>query len=91
MRRASLKRLAACMLTCCAAFGSVIPTANACSRFVYLGQDSNIFTARSMDWDQPISTDLYIFPRGYGAEWRIGAEFHSLDIEIWISSGGYLR
>ena len=49
MRRASLKRLAACMLTCCAVFGSVIPTANACSRFVYLGQDSNIFTARSMD------------------------------------------
>ncbi len=72
MRRASLKRLAACMLTCCAVFGSVIPTANACSRFVYLGQDSNIFTARSMDWEQPISTDLYIFPRGMERNGELG-------------------
>lgn len=72
MRRASLKRLAACMLTCCAAFGSVIPAANACSRFVYLGQDSNIFTARSMDWEQQMSTDLYIFPRGMERNGEVG-------------------
>jgi choloylglycine hydrolase len=36
----------------------------ACTRLVYLGPESNIVTARSMDWKTDILTNLWIFPRG---------------------------
>lgn len=39
-------------------------TADACTRFVFLGQDDNIVTARSMDWKYDIGSNLYILPRG---------------------------
>lgn len=36
----------------------------ACTRLVYLGPNSNVVTARSMDWKTDILTNLWIFPRG---------------------------
>ncbi len=36
----------------------------ACSRVVYLGEDSVVITGRSMDWAEDIKTNLWIFPRG---------------------------
>ncbi len=38
--------------------------ADACTRAVYLGTDSIVITARSMDWKSDIATNLWIFPRG---------------------------
>ena len=71
MRQAP-KRIAVCMLTCWAAFGGGLLPASACTRFVYLGQDSNIFTARSMDWESRIGTNLYILPRGMERNGEVG-------------------
>ncbi|MEZ0605658.1 linear amide C-N hydrolase [Paraburkholderia sp. IW21] len=43
----------------------VTPVASfACTRIVYLGDDYDVITARSMDWKLDISTNLYILPRG---------------------------
>ncbi|WP_246793626.1 linear amide C-N hydrolase [Burkholderia perseverans] len=36
----------------------------ACTRVVYLGDNGDVITARSMDWKQDVATNLYILPRG---------------------------
>ncbi|HEJ9638385.1 linear amide C-N hydrolase [Proteus mirabilis] len=41
-----------------------ITTAQACTRVVYLGENNQIITARSMDWKYEIGTNLWIFPQG---------------------------
>ena len=38
--------------------------AQACSRAVYLGPDSQIITGRTMDWLEDMHTNLWVFPRG---------------------------
>lgn len=40
------------------------PVAQACTRLLYQGVDSQVMTARSMDWKVDIGTNLWIFPRG---------------------------
>ncbi|MFV7592331.1 linear amide C-N hydrolase, partial [Enterobacter quasiroggenkampii] len=36
----------------------------ACTRVVYLGENEQIMTGRTMDWKYDIGTNLWIFPRG---------------------------
>ncbi len=43
-------------------------TADACTRFVYHGENDLHMTARSMDWSKPAGTNLWIFPRGMHRE-----------------------
>ncbi len=38
--------------------------APACTRAVYLGDNGDVITARSMDWKVDVLTNLWIFPRG---------------------------
>lgn len=40
----------------------------ACTRVVYLGEDQQTMTARTMDWKYDIGTNLWIFPRGMKRE-----------------------
>jgi choloylglycine hydrolase len=49
-----------------AAFLFLVPTlaAVACTRAVYLGNNGDVITARSMDWKVDVLTNLWIFPRG---------------------------
>lgn len=35
-----------------------------CSRVVYLGDSSIVFVARTLDWKNPIPTNLYVYPQG---------------------------
>jgi penicillin V acylase-like amidase (Ntn superfamily) len=37
---------------------------DACTRVVYLGPNADVITARSMDWNADIGTNLWIFPKG---------------------------
>ncbi|MDE6271728.1 MAG: linear amide C-N hydrolase [Muribaculaceae bacterium] len=48
------------------AIGSIAatPEAEACSRILYVGQDSLYVVGRSLDWKTPIPTNLYVYPRG---------------------------
>jgi penicillin V acylase-like amidase (Ntn superfamily) len=40
------------------------PAAESCTRFVYLGANDQVITARSMDWKSDVGTNLWVFPRG---------------------------
>jgi len=53
--------------------GLGLPRASACTRVVYLGNGSQIITARSMDWKVDIGTNLWIFPRGMARNGEVGA------------------
>ncbi len=44
----------------------------ACTRLVYQGSDSNIITARSMDWKSDVGTNLWILPRGIKRDGNAG-------------------
>ena len=72
MRQATTIRIAISMLMIVAAFQTSLTSAAACSRFVYLGDDGNIFTARSMDWAKPIDTNLYVLPAGMERDGGVG-------------------
>ena len=45
--------------------GVGIHQAGACSRVVYVGDDSLKIVGRSLDWKTPIPTNLYVYPRGF--------------------------
>lgn len=49
------------------------PPARACTRVVYLGDQGEVVTARSMDWTVDIGTNLWIFPRGMARSGEAGA------------------
>ncbi len=42
--------------------------ADACSRVLYVGNDSLRIVGRSLDWKTPIPTNLYVYPRGMAKE-----------------------
>ena len=46
--------------------------AQACTRAVYLGDNGDVITARSMDWKVDVLTNLWIFPRGMQRSGRAG-------------------
>jgi penicillin V acylase-like amidase (Ntn superfamily) len=54
-------RIAVVALVCALATCQTTP---ACTRAVYLGPNGTVITARSMDWNVEIGTNLWILPRG---------------------------
>lgn len=55
----------------------------ACSRILYVGNDSLRIVGRSLDWKNPIPTNLYVYPRG------MAKEGHSLPGAVkWTSKYG---
>ncbi|KRG49270.1 choloylglycine hydrolase [Stenotrophomonas panacihumi] len=58
-------RLAPCLaLLATVAAALAAPRADACTRAVYLGDNGDVITARSMDWKNDVASNLWIFPRG---------------------------
>ncbi|HQY53012.1 MAG TPA: linear amide C-N hydrolase [Ignavibacteria bacterium] len=55
-----------CLLT-------VINTVYPCTRVVYNGPNGTILTARSMDWETEIYTNLWIFPKGMDRNGEAGS------------------
>lgn len=44
---------------------SSVPQADACTRVLYVGGDSELrIVGRSLDWKTPIPTNIYVYPRG---------------------------
>ncbi len=60
-----------------------LPKADACTRAVYLGQDDTVITGRSMDWDEDIKTNLWLFPRGMKRDGAAGPNSPK-----WVSKYG---
>ena len=46
------------------ALAAAMVPAWACTRAVYLGDNGDVITARSMDWKVDVATNLYVLPRG---------------------------
>ena len=46
--------------------------AHACTRLVYLGDNQNVITARSMDWKSDVGTNLWVFPQGMQRNGEVG-------------------
>ena len=61
----------------------VIPTAHACTRAVYLGENETVITRRTMDWAEDIQSNLWVFPRGMQRDGAAGP-----DSPKWISKYG---
>ena len=59
MKLHSLLPLAAAMI-----MGGSTLRSEACSRILYVGNDSLRIVGRSLDWKNPIPTNLYVYPRG---------------------------
>lgn len=55
----------------------------ACTRVVYLGNNQDVITARSMDWQSDIGTNLWVFPRGIARTGQAGKNSAS-----WTSKYG---
>ena len=58
------------LLIAAAALG--VNTADACTRLVYQGPNGTIMTARSMDWNEDMGTNLWIFPSGMARNGEVG-------------------
>ncbi|NAT79668.1 linear amide C-N hydrolase [Dickeya dadantii] len=53
-------------IACMISLGALILSSSvtlACTRLVYLGDDNETITARSMDWKKDVGTNLWVFPR----------------------------
>ncbi|WP_447594856.1 linear amide C-N hydrolase [Stenotrophomonas rhizophila] len=68
-----MKAFAYAVLLATAVGGAVAP-ASACTRVVYLGQNQDVITARSMDWQSDIATNLWVLPRGIARNGQAGSD-----------------
>ncbi|CRX70389.1 unnamed protein product [Stenotrophomonas maltophilia] len=54
------------------ALAAAVAPALACTRAVYLGDNGDVITARSMDWKVDVATNLYVLPRGIARTGQAG-------------------
>jgi penicillin V acylase-like amidase (Ntn superfamily) len=66
------------------------PTAQACTRVLYVGDDGLVLTGRTMDWGEDIRSNLWVFPRGMKRDGASGAntvewtsKYGSIDISAY--------
>ncbi|NTC81222.1 linear amide C-N hydrolase [Agrobacterium tumefaciens] len=64
MRLKTIPFLSACTATVFSIATLATSVAEACTRFVYLGENDQVMTARSMDWKTDVGTNIWVFPRG---------------------------
>lgn len=64
----------ACAVLLATAVGGAVAPASACTRVVYLGKNQDVITARSMDWQSDIATNLWVLPRGIARNGQAGSD-----------------
>ena len=64
----------ACAVLLATAVGGAVAPASACTRVVYLGENQDVITARSMDWQSDIATNLWVLPRGIARNGQAGRD-----------------
>jgi len=73
MRSARFPVPAVVILAAVTAVVGLAATAAACTRAVYLGPEGQTVTGRSMDWQEDMHTNLWIFPRGMARDGGLDA------------------
>lgn len=66
-------KLSTFVLTTALLAGTAIGTALACTRTLYVGADNTVITGRNMDWDEDMSSNLWVFPAGMKRNGAAGA------------------
>lgn len=73
------------------ALAAAVAPALACTRAVYLGDNGDVITARSMDWKVDVATNLYVLPlraaARHRAHWPGRAEVAGLDGALRLGGG----
>lgn len=59
-----MKRLFIILALAFVMFSNIGLKSQACSRILYVGEDSLRIVGRSLDWKTPIPTNIYVYPRG---------------------------
>lgn len=59
-----VRHISACAALAVAIVLAATPLADACTRAVYLGPEDRVLTGRSMDWKLPMTSNLWVLPRG---------------------------
>ncbi len=67
----------------CFVISTPISIAQACTRVVYLGENNTVITGRSMDWEEDMHTNLWLFPKGISRDGAAGP-----DSPKWTSKYG---
>lgn len=67
------------------AAATLIQSANACTRALFVGSDGVVITGRSMDWMEDLHSDLWAFPQGMTRDGAAGPQSIS-----WTSKYGSL-
>ncbi|AZD67444.1 choloylglycine hydrolase [Pseudomonas chlororaphis] len=68
-KQRAITKILALMLT---GFMLSLPVVHACTRLVYLGDNQDVITARSMDWKTDVATNLWVFPNGMRRSGEVG-------------------
>src|SRR5271154_1806751 len=58
------KTLTALALSAVMIAAPVADTATACTRTLFVGTDNTVITGRNMDWEEDMSSNLWVFPAG---------------------------
>lgn len=59
-----MKTITRIMVVGAIAFAAANDDAEACTRVVYVGDNNEVITGRTLDWKTPIGTNLYVMPQG---------------------------
>ena len=59
-----MKTIARILVVGAIAFATANDDVEACTRVVYVGDNNEVVTGRTLDWKSPIGTNLYVMPRG---------------------------
>jgi penicillin V acylase-like amidase (Ntn superfamily) len=62
MMKCCSSKLLALALSAVVSAASVMDTAAACTRTLFVGDDGTVITGRSMDWFEDVASNLYVFP-----------------------------
>jgi len=68
------KTLTALALSAVMIAAPVADTATACTRTLFVGTDNTVITGRNMDWEEDMSSNLWVFPAGMKRDGAAGAK-----------------
>ena len=80
-----MKRTIKNTIVCCSLLATLfnLNPVHSCTRALYVGTDNMVVTGRSMDWEQDMATDLWLFPRGMSRNGGAGPQSPQ-----WVSKYG---
>ena len=67
------RKFVTCVLSVAVFMAPMTEAAIACTRTLYVGDDNTVVTGRNMDWEEDMSSNLWVFPAGMKRDGAAGA------------------